>query len=277
AAGNGRRRRRARHGEIHRRAGPEVVPRSSGRDPDRERARSAGRDRDLPLERPRRLVRRRLGTRHLLERSRGRGRVLFGLNRARQRVRAHRRARSSHGSPRARSAPVNPGIAKEPRTRILGGLIAPRTAARRPPRGVRTMMRTSLLFTASTLFASVTFAPVASAGDGVARVSVASDGSQATGSSGQYGAAISGNGRYVVFGSFANNFDPRDFNGNGENVYLHDRDPDGNGIFDEGNGTTTLVDVTLSGNAGYGGIVGEDITPDGRFVVFSGACPVFVE
>jgi Tol biopolymer transport system component len=139
------------------------------------------------------------------------------------------------------------------------------------------MMRTSLLFTASTLFASVTFAPVASAGDGVARVSVASDGSQATGSSGQYGAAISGNGRYVVFGSFANNFDPRDFNGNGENVYLHDRDPDGNGIFDEGNGTTTLVDVTLSGNAGYGGIVGEDVTPDGRFVVFSGACPVFVE
>jgi Tol biopolymer transport system component len=136
------------------------------------------------------------------------------------------------------------------------------------------MMRTSLLFTVVT---SVTFAPVASAGDGVARVSVASDGSQATGSSGQYGAAISGNGRYVVFGSFANNFDPRDFNGNGENVYLRDRDPDGNGIFDEGNGTTTLVDVTLSGNAGYGGIVGEDITPDGRFVVFSGACPVFVE
>ncbi len=135
------------------------------------------------------------------------------------------------------------------------------------------MMRTSILFTVVT---SVTFAPVASAGDGVARVSVASDGSQAAGSSGQYGAAISGNGRYVVFGSFADNLDPRDHNGNGENVFLHDRDPDGNGVFDEGNGTTTLVDVTLAGFVGSGGVNGEDISADGRFVVFFGNCPTFV-
>src|SRR5690349_17761362 len=108
------------------------------------------------------------------------------------------------------------------------------------------MLRPSLL---TTLVVSVSFAPAASAGEGVARVSVASDGTQAAGSSGQYGAAISGNGRYVVFGSFADNLDPRDHNGNGENAFLHDRDPDGNGIFDEGNGTTTLVDVTLGGFA----------------------------
>jgi hypothetical protein len=74
------------------------------------------------------------------------------------------------------------------------------------------------------------------------------------------------------FGSFANNLDPRDYNGNGENVFLHDRDPDGNGIFDEGNGTTQLVDVNLFGNAGDGGTGSEDITPDGRFVEFFSSC-----
>jgi Tol biopolymer transport system component len=130
----------------------------------------------------------------------------------------------------------------------------------------------------ASLVISAAFAGVASAGDGdgTVRVSVASDGSQANGSSGQYYADISGNGRYVVFGSVADNLDPRDHNANGENIFLRDRDPDGNGIFDEDGGTTQLVDVTLGGYAGDGGTESEDITPDGRFVVFSGACSNFV-
>lgn len=127
---------------------------------------------------------------------------------------------------------------------------------------------------ASSFVLTAVCAGVASAGDGdgTARVSVAADGSQANGGSGQYYANISGNGRYVVFGSFANNLDPRDYNANGENIFLRDRDPDGNGIFDEGNGTTQLVDLTLGGYAGDGGTESEDITPDGRFVVFISAC-----
>ena len=48
---------------------------------------------------------------------------------------------------------------------------------------------------------------------------------------------ISSDGRYVCFYSDATNLVAGDTNAR-QDVFVHDRDPDGNGIFDEGNGTT---------------------------------------
>ena len=58
-------------------------------------------------------------------------------------------------------------------------------------------------------------------------------------------AAISADGRHVLFSSAATNLVPADGNGRVD-VFVHDRDPDGDGIFDEGNGVTTRLSVDSS-------------------------------
>jgi len=63
-------------------------------------------------------------------------------------------------------------------------------------------------------------------------VSVSSAGQPAARYSDSVGPALSGNGRYVAFWSSASNLVPGDTN-NCTDVFLHDRDADGNGIFDE--------------------------------------------
>ena len=76
---------------------------------------------------------------------------------------------------------------------------------------------------------------------------------------------ISGDGRWVSFQSIATNLVPGDTN-NREDVFVRDRDPDGNGLF-EGNGVTTRV-------MGSGGLEPNHhsrfprISGDGEFVVF---------
>jgi aryl-alcohol dehydrogenase (NADP+) len=51
-------------------------------------------------------------------------------------------------------------------------------------------------------------------------------------------------------------------------VFVRDRDPDGNGIFDEGNGVTTRVSVDSNGGEGDSHSYWPSLSADGRFVAF---------
>ena len=104
--------------------------------------------------------------------------------------------------------------------------------------------------------------------DTTIRVSVNSEGEEADGDS-QFG-SISASGRYVVFESAATNLVDGDTN-NKVDIFLRDRDTDGDEIFDEaGAASTTLISVNTAGtNGGNGDSSKPSITPDGRFVVFA--------
>jgi hypothetical protein len=116
----------------------------------------------------------------------------------------------------------------------------------------------------------------------VVRVSVASDGTQANGASGW--PRISASGRYVAFWSEASTLVAGDGNGV-RDVFLHDRDADGNGVFDEttpGARLTTRVSVASNGAQGNAasaldgdvfvpGLAVDaqlDLSPDGLWVAF---------
>jgi cysteine-rich repeat protein len=86
------------------------------------------------------------------------------------------------------------------------------------------------------------------------RVSVASDGTQANGNS--YSAAISADGRFVVFESAATNLVAGDTNG-ADDLFVHDRQT----------GTTTSITPGPSGVATAYGVAA--ISADGRFVAFN--------
>ncbi|MEZ4683404.1 MAG: hypothetical protein R2932_55275 [Caldilineaceae bacterium] len=88
-----------------------------------------------------------------------------------------------------------------------------------------------------------------------ARVSVASDGTEATGFS--TAPAISDDGRFVVFTSGANNLIPNDINLGGD-IFLRDLV----------NGTTELISVNSSGEQAIGNNYGAAISPDGAYVAF---------
>ncbi len=84
--------------------------------------------------------------------------------------------------------------------------------------------------------------------------------------------AMSLNGRYVVFESFANNL----AGGNPgttfpiSDIFLHDRDTDDNGVFDENGGQdTVLVSRNPCGANLTNHSIEPSITYDGRFVVFA--------
>jgi Tol biopolymer transport system component len=99
------------------------------------------------------------------------------------------------------------------------------------------------------------------------RVSVGSAGSEANGPS--YYPAISADGRYVAFASAASNLVQGDTNGVSD-VFVHDRDADGNGVFDEAGGTATeLVSVDSAGTQGNAGSGEAAVTTDGRLVTFA--------
>jgi Tol biopolymer transport system component len=90
----------------------------------------------------------------------------------------------------------------------------------------------------------------------VVRVSVDSFGVEANGASAN--PSVSGDGRFVVFESAAQNLDPGDANP-GSDVFLHDRDADADGVFDEPGldaGQPQIRTVRLS----VGG-VGESVAP----------------
>jgi len=101
------------------------------------------------------------------------------------------------------------------------------------------------------------------------RVSVKSDGSQATGGPSD-DPSISSDGRYVAFHSEATNLVAGDTNSKPD-VFVHDRDADGNGIFDEagpGKIRTTRVSVRSNGTQVSGNCKEPSISADGRYVAF---------
>jgi len=96
------------------------------------------------------------------------------------------------------------------------------------------------------------------------RASVGPGGANPNGESSR--GAISDDGRYVAFRSSASNLVAGDTNGF-EDVFVHDRDPDGNGLFDEGNGITTIVSGGTAG-PGNGDSSMPALSVGGRFVAF---------
>lgn len=99
----------------------------------------------------------------------------------------------------------------------------------------------------------------------IVRVSVHSDGTQSNGNSGR--PSISADGRFIAFGSDATNLIDIDLNGR-RDIFVHDRDPDANGIFDEGNGTTVLASRGTFGQRGDLDSRRPAISGDGRYVAF---------
>ena len=101
----------------------------------------------------------------------------------------------------------------------------------------------------------------------IARVSVSSDGTEGNGDS--FTPSMSADGRFVLIRSSAGNLATGGRNGN-INLYVHDRDNDDDGNFDEVNETgaieTTLV-VSLSGSENIAAPA--LISADGSFVVFA--------
>jgi Tol biopolymer transport system component len=88
------------------------------------------------------------------------------------------------------------------------------------------------------------------------RVSVGTGGIQ--GNQGSAEPSISGDGRYVVFGSVSTNLVPGDTNGEYD-AFVHDRL----------NGTTERVNISSSGAEANDGVLEFEISADGRFVVFA--------
>ena len=88
------------------------------------------------------------------------------------------------------------------------------------------------------------------------RVSVASDGTQGNGPSSAVG--ISANGRYVVFGSSADNLVAGDTNGCSD-VFVHDRQT----------GQTNRISVASDGTQGNDRSYGGSVSADGHFIAFS--------
>jgi hypothetical protein len=100
-----------------------------------------------------------------------------------------------------------------------------------------------------------------------ARVSVDSSGQQANGLSQVYN-SISAEGRFVAYASFATNLVAGDSNGVLD-VFVHDRDADGNGIFDEAGGVATeRVSRSTTGQQGDGDSWVPALSGNGRFVAF---------
>ena len=100
----------------------------------------------------------------------------------------------------------------------------------------------------------------------VVRVSVATDGTQGDDRSDD--PSISDDGRRIAFASFATTFVAGDTNFVQE-VFVHDRDTDGDGIFDEPGATsTTRMNPATTDPAGLGGNSRPEIFGDGTGVVY---------
>lgn len=81
--------------------------------------------------------------------------------------------------------------------------------------------------------------------------------------------AVSASGRFVAFQSSAGDLVAAGLDTNGaSDVFVRDRDPDGNGSLDEGNGVTTLITANSAGVAVSSGGLAPAISADGRFVTF---------
>jgi len=95
--------------------------------------------------------------------------------------------------------------------------------------------------------------------------SLADDESLANSSS--FSASISGDGRFVAFWSGADNLVSGDTNNAGD-VFLRDRDPDGDGVYDEADATTILVSRRTDGSPAPNGASRPAVAADGSCVIF---------
>lgn len=100
------------------------------------------------------------------------------------------------------------------------------------------------------------------------RISVNSAGQPANNVSNSARPAISASGRFIVYDSDATNLVSGDTNAR-RDVFLHDRDSDENGVFDEpGAIATTRVSVSSAGVQSDGVSLDASISADGRYVAF---------
>jgi Tol biopolymer transport system component len=102
-------------------------------------------------------------------------------------------------------------------------------------------------------------------------ISVNSAGAQGSAGTGSHMPDISADGRYVVFHSFAPNFGSIGDATGVADIFLRDRDPDANGIYDESNSTTVQVSIDAFGTQPNGGSLGPEISDDGSVVAFESA------
>ena len=102
---------------------------------------------------------------------------------------------------------------------------------------------------------------------GATTVLVSRHDSGAQGDADAFAGDLSSDGRFVVFVSAATTLVSGDTNGV-RDVFVHDRDPDQNGVLDEGNGTTRRISLDDAEAQANGPSAGPAISPDGRFVVF---------
>lgn len=86
---------------------------------------------------------------------------------------------------------------------------------------------------------------------------------------------LSSNGRFVAFTSYATTLVASDTNGFSD-VFLHDRDPDENGTYDESNGTTVRASVGTTGAQLTAASDFPSISSDGNFVAFASGNNVYV-
>ena len=108
--------------------------------------------------------------------------------------------------------------------------------------------------------------------DTTAVISLNTAGSQSNLGAGNHEPDISGDGRYVVFKSWATNFGPPADPATVSDIFLRDRDPDTDGIYDEANSTTTQISLDSGDLQPNAGSYTPKISGDGTIVAFgSGA------
>ncbi|MEL7034765.1 MAG: DUF4347 domain-containing protein [Cyanobacteria bacterium J06592_8] len=88
--------------------------------------------------------------------------------------------------------------------------------------------------------------------------------------------SISSDGRLIVFESDANNLVEGDNNGV-RDLFLHDRDPEGNGIFDEGNSSIERISLGIDGVEANGASFNPQLSGNNRFIVFESLANNLVE
>jgi Tol biopolymer transport system component len=98
-------------------------------------------------------------------------------------------------------------------------------------------------------------------------ISVTSSGVPGNGRS--FHPTISSTGRFIAFASEATTLIASDANGSTRDVLRCDRDPDGNGVFDEGNATVSLESVDSSGIQANGWSDAPSISSDGTRIAFT--------
>lgn len=89
---------------------------------------------------------------------------------------------------------------------------------------------------------------------------------------------ISYDGRFVTFASYANDLVENDNNPYYvDDIFVRDRDPDENGVFDEGNGVTSLITVSIDDDGADRGSAVPCISADGHYVAFHSSASNLIE